>query len=156
MKTSTTDPLTKLLAAHPFFSGIDAQHFETVLKLSTLADFEKGDFLCRECEEAKHFYLLCSGHIAIQAPSETKQAVNIQLLGPGEVVGWSWLVPPHHWRFDARATTAIEAIEIDGEGMRSACERDPRFGSEVLRRCAHILALRLEMMRIQLVKHHEK
>ena len=37
--------------------------------------------------------------------------VAIETLGPGAVLGWSWLFPPHTWQFGAVATEPTLTIE---------------------------------------------
>ena len=37
----------------------------------------------------------------------------------GEVLGWSWLVAPYRWHFDARAVGLVRAIAIDGKCLRA-------------------------------------
>jgi CRP-like cAMP-binding protein len=75
----------------------------------------------------------------------------VQTLTAGDVIGWSWLVAPHYWRFDARALILTRAFALDGECLRKKCEADPRLGYELLKRFSHMIAERLEATRLQLL-----
>jgi hypothetical protein len=52
-----------------------------------------------------------------------------RLLGEGEVLGWSWLLPPYQWHYSARAIEPTEAIALDGVALRGLCEQDHDLGS---------------------------
>ena len=49
----------------------------------------------------------------------------IETLDEGDVVGWSWLVPPYRWAFDARALDLTRAVAFDGACLRGKCDDDP-------------------------------
>ena len=80
----------------------------------------------------------------------------MQTLGKNDIVGWSWLVPPHEWHFDAVAKTPVKAIVLDGKYLRAKCEEDPELGYELLKRLtAHVIE-RLTALRGQLLKQGSK
>ena len=58
------------------------------------ASFEGEQFIAHEGEAADHFYLLREGHAALQVYVPGRGAVTFLTLGPGEVFGVNWLVPP--------------------------------------------------------------
>jgi hypothetical protein len=80
-----------------------------------------------------------------------KGPVVIRSREEGEVLGWSWLVPPYRWHFDARAVELTRAIALDGKCLREKCETDHDLGYEVMKRFALIIAERLEATRLQLM-----
>ena len=75
----------------------------------------------------------------------------IQSLKEGEVLGWSWMIPPYKWHFDARAFDLTRAIALDGACLREKCEEDHDLGYELMSRFALIIAQRLEATRLQLM-----
>ena len=62
---------------------------------------------------------------------------EIQTVGPGSMLGWSWLIPPYRWSFDARAVAPTSVIVVDGERLREACESDLKLGYELMKRFAN-------------------
>jgi CRP/FNR family transcriptional regulator, cyclic AMP receptor protein len=66
-------------------------------------------------------------------------------------LGWSWLIPPYKWRFDARAIETTRALALDGKCLRGKCDEDPRLGYELLKRIAAIIAERLHATRLQML-----
>jgi CRP/FNR family cyclic AMP-dependent transcriptional regulator len=76
---------------------------------------------------------------------------RILTVGPGEVVGWSWLIPPHRWQFDAHAIERVRVIALNAACLRAACEANHDLGYEVCRRLLGVIALRLAATRVQLM-----
>jgi ferredoxin len=51
-------------------------------------------YIFREGEEANEFYIIRNGKVSPEIISPGKEPIIIQTLESGEVLGWSWLVPP--------------------------------------------------------------
>ena len=64
------------------------------------------------------------------------------------MLGWSWLVAPYKYKFNARVLTRTEFIAINGVELRNQCEKDPGLGYELLRRMVQAIAFRLEQTRL--------
>jgi CRP/FNR family cyclic AMP-dependent transcriptional regulator len=78
-------------------------------------------------------------------------AVTIETLHGGDVLGWSWLVPPHRTVYDARALGVVRTIALDGACLRGKCEEDPRLGYELLKRFTEVIVERLQATRLRLL-----
>jgi len=76
---------------------------------------------------------------------------GLERVGPGEVLGWSWLFPPHEWYYNARAVRETKAIALDARRLRERIERDPGLGYELMKRFSAIMLNRLEATRMQLM-----
>jgi CRP-like cAMP-binding protein len=107
--------------------------------------------ILREGEDANQFYLIRSGKVSIQLMTPNKGPVIIQTLHEGDILGWSWLVPPFTWHFDAKAIELTRMIALDGKCLRAKCEEDHDLGYELLKRFADIMSKRLESTRLQLM-----
>jgi hypothetical protein len=70
-------------------------------------------------------------------------ALPIQTLGPGDVVGWSWLLPPYLWQFDARADGVVEGLVFDATWLRDQCEQDHELGYHLLKQLLAVVGSRL-------------
>jgi len=113
-KTVLMETLEPLLAGHPFFKGLDPPYLKTLTGCASNGRFAAGEMIFREGEEANKFFLVREGKIAIEVFVEGRGPLTIQTLSAGEILGWSWLVPPYQYRFDARAVDAVRAIALDG------------------------------------------
>jgi CRP-like cAMP-binding protein len=107
----------------------------------------EGKLLFRRGDPAKQFFLLSKGHLSLEIPAIEGPALELQDIGPGQIAGWSWLIPPHRWHFQARARTAIEYLELDGVAVLDRAEADPRFGYELVKRFSALMSERLEFAR---------
>ncbi len=147
----TRRSIRDLLGDHEFFTGMAPEHLEFIAGCGRLAVFPAGTALAREGDEAGEFYVLRTGRVAVGVHLPQHEPLTIATLGPGDVLGWSWLFPPHFWRFDAEATQETHAIVLDGVCLRDKCEADPVLGFALMQRFARILVQRLEATRLQLV-----
>ncbi len=147
--------LTRLLdpglTTHPFLEGISLRHLELIAGFASEVSFSQNQYLFHEYEEARDFYLILSGRISVETFADGYGPLTIQIVRNGEILGWSSLVPPHHWRFNAKAILPSHALALDGKLLREQCERDHDFGYEIFKRLGHITAQRVELTRQQLV-----
>ncbi len=124
-----------------------------MLLASGLQPFEAkpGQVLGKEGHPADKFYLIQSGHVSIGTHTAAKGWIEIQRVGPGESVGWSWLIPPHQWQFDCIAYDEVKGIMIDGDWLRKQCESNHELGNQFLRQLLRVLTGRLVATRKKLL-----
>lgn len=145
------ETLEPLLAEHPFFKKLDETYLELVAGCASNVRFEAGEFIGREGGNADNFYLIRHGQVSLQVASPSRGAMVVQTLGEGDILGWSWLVPPYRWTLDVQAVTLTRAIALDGKCLRGKCEANHDLGYELLKRFTQIMMQRLETTRIQLL-----
>lgn len=143
--------LEPLLAEHPFFRGLAPEDLALIAGCAANARFAADTYIFREGDEANEFYLIRDGRVALEIHAPGRGPLVIQTLGPGDVLGWSWLVPPYRKQFDARAVEDTRAFVFDGVCIRRKCEEDPRLGYELLKRFAQVIGQRLQSTRLQLL-----
>jgi CRP/FNR family cyclic AMP-dependent transcriptional regulator len=141
----------KPLAACPIFRGLSPGQIQTLARCARAAHFESNEFVFKEGEDSKGFFLIQSGVVAIETFSPTHQNLTLQTLREGELLGWSWLVPPYRTRFAARAVEPVDVIALDGARVREACDRDHDLGYELLKRFISLMSFRLHAARLQLL-----
>jgi len=103
-------------------------------------------------ERANHFYIVTKGHVSVEVAAIEGPALQLQALGPGAVLGWSWLIPPNRWSFQARATMPAEVIEFDGDAVLAKCEENPTFGYALLKRFSSLMSERLQRARERMIE----
>jgi CRP/FNR family transcriptional regulator, cyclic AMP receptor protein len=143
--------LEPILTAHPFFSGMRPEYLELLVGCASNTRFDAGQFILREGQEANDFYLIRQGKVALEVHFPERGPISIQTLGEGDILGWSWLVPPHRWKHDARVVEMTRALALDGKCLRQKCESDYRLGYELLKRFSQIVVQRLESTQVQLL-----
>lgn len=135
------------LSTHAFFSGLDDSFMKFLSNSVKELRIKKGDVLFQQGERADKFYLLRNGQVSVQVPALMGPTLEIQTLGEDQMLGWSWLIPPYRWNFQARAVEDSDLLEFDGSAILARCEEDPKFGYELLKRFAALMSERLDAAR---------
>jgi len=143
--------IDQLLHEHPFFAGLDDAALTLIAGCASNMHAREGDYLYREGDPAETFYMIRHGRVAIEAHQPAGGSLVIDTVDDGEVLGWSWLVPPHRWLFDARAVASTSAVVFDGTCLRGKCDDDPRLGYALMQRVAQVMYERLQASRIRLL-----
>ncbi len=146
--------LTVYLAQHPIFKGLKQEHIALIGNLAQLVEFDTNQHVFEQDTPAAHFFIVRSGSVTVEIPSIGGEPLAIQKLGSGSMLGWSWLIAPYRWAFNARATSPSSVIAVDGERLREACEADPELGYELLKRFAVLMAERLNAARSTAIRHY--
>jgi len=141
------DTTRRYLLNNPFFSGLDDACGNFLAEHAGERSIAPGEILFRQGEHADAFYLLRDGQISVEIPSLYGPPLEIQRLGSNEVLGWSWLIAPYQWDFQARAEEACSLIEFDGHAVLARCEEDNRFGYAVLKIFTELMSERLTAAR---------
>ncbi len=144
------------IANHPLFAGLDPKLVRSAASTAQEREFAAGDLLAREGTTADTLLLILRGKVALEVGAADRPTLTVQTVGPGEVVGWSWFVPPFRWRFDARAVKPTRAIVLNGPALRETLSRHPAWGFAFLVRFLPLIAERLENTRIQLLDIHAR
>lgn len=150
------ETLQRYLAEHPFLKDLSAEQITLLAGCASNVRFDTNEFIFREGQEADKFYIIRHGKILLEVFRPNQGALAIQTIDEGEILGWSWLVPPYHWHFDARALGLTRAIVLDGKCLRSKCEEDHDLGYELLKRFSSIIMERLQATRIQLLDIYKR
>lgn len=146
--------MAERVARHPFLAGLN--HVQQVL----LADcafaghFDAGEVIIREGERARHFFLIEKGKVVLESGDEFGETVVVETIGPGDLLGWSWMFPPYIWHFTARAVEPTEVIFFNGTVLRQYCERDHSLGYELHKRMSAVMARRLQAARTKMLSVH--
>jgi CRP-like cAMP-binding protein len=144
------DGLTPLLEEHPFFAGMKPDDLALIAGCARNARFDAGEYLCREGSPAREFYLVRSGSVSLELHAPGRGTLVLQTISEGEILGFSWLMPPHVWMFDGRASQATRVLAFDGACLRGKCEEDTRLGYNLMKRVARVMIERLQSLRLQL------
>ncbi len=145
------ETLERIIAEHPFFTGMEKPYVNLLVGCASNTRFNAGDYIFKEGTEANEFYLVRSGKVALEIFAPQHKPIAVETLSEGDILGWSWLLPPYIWRFNAHTVEETRAIALDGKCLRKKCEENHDLGYELLKRFAWIIAQRLEATRFQLL-----
>lgn len=149
------ETLEPILREHPFFKDLKPEYLKFMIGCASNVRFKEGEVILKEGEPADHFYLIRHGLIAIDIAVGHNRSITIQTIRDGDILGWSWLVPPYRYRFNCRATEDTRVVALDGKCLRNKCEENHDLGYELFKRLTSIFVKRLEVTRMQLLNIYE-
>jgi CRP-like cAMP-binding protein len=147
----TASPLDKAAREHPLFRALGQRHAETIQALGTPASFLANEEIFGAGDRADVFFLIQHGRVALELHVPDRGTIVIETLGPGELLGWSWLIAPYRWQFDARAVDPVEAVAFDAASLRATIERDHDLGYALYVSFGRVLLERLQATRHRLL-----
>src|SRR4051794_40071008 len=90
-----------LLREDPALRVLARAHRETLAGCARNCVIRPGDEVLREGDPADAFYIVRDGAVAIVTQVPGRGEVTLETLHAGDLLGWSWLVPPHPNPFGA-------------------------------------------------------
>ncbi|WP_019023583.1 MULTISPECIES: cyclic nucleotide-binding domain-containing protein [unclassified Thioalkalivibrio] len=140
--------LLSILEQQPFFEDFDPKHLRLLAACAAERSYESGARLMRDHEPTETFWLIRAGQVALESRLR-EGTVPFQTLGPGDILGWSWLLPPYRASYDARAVSDLHTLRFDAGVLRERMEADPVFGYALLKHFTALIVQRLQAARLQ-------
>ena len=140
-----------LLGGFPLCSGLSPGEVAQLSAMARPVRFEARQRLFAEGEPARGCWLIREGRVALDITVPGRGQIVVQTLGQGDVLGWSWLMPPYRWHFGALALEPTAATELGTSRLRALAERDPHFGYRVTLTLFTAFLQRLQSTRARLL-----
>ncbi len=153
MNASKSFDLIDYLKTHSIFKGMSDEQIKTLSASASVRQYEPGACLFKQGESADHCYIIVSGRVSVEIPSIYGPPLIVQTIDDEGVLGWSWLIPPYRWAFEAITQNPTEVIEFDGVALRNACESDPVLGYQLMKRFAGLMSQRLHEAREKMMEN---
>jgi CRP-like cAMP-binding protein len=131
--------------------SLAADERDALLSISREEFYDDGARLFDEGGRAGCCWLIRHGRVALDTAVPGRGQVVVETLGPGDLLGWSWLIPPYRWHFGARAVGAVEATAFDADQLRVLTDQDPRLGYALTRELLSVVLDRLQSTRARLL-----
>jgi len=144
--------LQEVIQEHPFFRDVETLYIEHLASTAEALTFKAGEYVVRDGETADRVFLVTRGKVDLGLACSGRSNVSIQALGPGDVIGWSWIVPPHQWRLDAMAVEDADVVSLDATYLRSQCKKDRNLGYTILSHVNEVVAQRLSGARDRIIE----
>lgn len=96
-------------------------------------------------------WLIRHGRVALDTTAPGRGTITVQTLGAGDVLGWSWLVPPRRWQFGAVAVDDVQATELDTDRLLALADADPGLGYALALGLFDAMLARLQNTRARLL-----
>ncbi len=145
------EDLGRLIRAHPFFADLAPDHLQLVVGCAANRRLTAGQMLFQEGAPADHFFLLREGRVALELNVPQRGPFVFETIDEDEVLGWSWLLPPYRWHFDARAVTNLRYFAFDAKCLRGKMEADHELGYVLMQHFLPVIVDRLQATRVRML-----
>ncbi|GAU69826.1 hypothetical protein SSP35_14_01600 [Streptomyces sp. NBRC 110611] len=139
------------MARTGFFGNLPQDRRDQLMSLAREVSFATGERVFNERGKADRFWIIRTGTVALDLHVPGRRAAVIETLGAGELLGWSWLFPPHRWHLGAEASSPVRAYEFDAIAVRDLCGTDPVLDHALCVYVARVVADRLRAARVRLL-----
>jgi hypothetical protein len=135
----------------PIFRGMKSEQKEKVMALGVKETIPSDTVIFSEGDDALKLYIVEKGRVAIKALLQGGKWAPVCAVSPGEIFGWSCLVPPY--RFTASATSLEETVAMSFEAsqLRELFTREPGIGYSMMQNVAELITSRLKNVRLELL-----
>jgi CRP/FNR family transcriptional regulator, cyclic AMP receptor protein len=140
--------LERVLREHPLLADLAPAQLATLVGCVASERFATGEFLLREGAEHGKIFLIRAGTVAIESASPGREPITLETVGPGDVLGVSWLTPTRA-HFDCRARDTVIAFVIDQDCLRRKMEGDAALGYALASNLLELTYERLARLRLQ-------
>ncbi|MDY7041339.1 MAG: cyclic nucleotide-binding domain-containing protein, partial [Chloroflexota bacterium] len=131
------------------FGEFNDNELQMLASLAQEMNYEAGDFIVKEGEEAGYFYVVESGKVGVEkdlrlGPHGASRRTTVQVLTKGDGFGYSSLIgEAHSYGRSAVCLEQTTVIRIDSAGLRDLLEKCPHLGYNVMNQLALIISSRL-------------
>ncbi|WP_157879080.1 cyclic nucleotide-binding domain-containing protein [Pararhodospirillum photometricum] len=143
--------LRETLDHHPFLRGLEPTLIDRLADLAHEGQFAAGETLLSEGRLAERFFLVLDGTITLGVAQGSDKLRVIEVVREGDALGWSWLIPPYHWTFEARTRTPVRALVIDAVTLRERMRHDHQLAHALMDRILPVMAARLRAARLEVL-----
>ena len=147
-----TPALLHDLQSRTLLSALDVEQLKRLFAHAREVQLAPDGVLFLQDQAADSFYVVLEGRVKICVPAINGPGIEVQTLEPWDVIGWSWLIPPYCWAFEAKALTPIRLLRFDGKAILQECEQDPALGYALMKIFATLMSKRLRAARLRMME----
>ncbi len=145
-----TDPVSALSASW-FGAGLSPETVARLAGIAELREIAPDAELTREGQVTEELAIVLDGRVALRTLVPERGMVTILTVEPGDVVGWSAIVPPHRATSTSIAIEPVHLLVLPGSELRKLLRVDPALAASVYPRVLQAVARRLSATRLQLL-----
>jgi CRP/FNR family cyclic AMP-dependent transcriptional regulator len=149
--TNTSARLSDALAGAWLTNPLSGPVRGRLAAIGRLRPMTAGEVLMLEGGRDHFLAVVLSGRVGLRVRVPERGPVTVLTVEPGDVVGWSAVVPPHRATSTAVALVDGELAVFDGDELRAALAADAQLAAELYPILLQAVARRLEGTRLQLL-----
>lgn len=121
------------------------------LARARVVDLPAETEILREGELTTELHVVLTGRVALQLVVPGRERATILTVEPGDVIGWSAVVPPFRATSTAVTVGPTRLIAVEAAALRDALRADDALAASLYPRLLESMARRLEGTRLQLL-----
>ncbi|MCG3212495.1 MAG: hypothetical protein FOGNACKC_06165 [Anaerolineae bacterium] len=125
------------------FNELEPPQLRKVAKITTQLEFVPDEIIYREGELGKGLYIIREGNVCVEMDIPDHGLVTLYNLGPGQLFGWSALIPGRRKKARARATNPTKVLFIDANDIRNLSRLDHKVDRALMNCVIQVMAERL-------------
>lgn len=145
-----TAPTDRPMAV-PLLDGLPPGPRERLVALMTRRLLDPGVTFMHEGEVTKSLTIIVRGRVALRLRVPERGPVTILTLEPGDLVGWSAVVPPYRATTSATTLEPTELATFDAEALRTLLASDVELAAVFLPPVLQAVAARVAATQDQLL-----
>jgi len=148
--------LKKELKGSILFKNLTDEEIEKLVPLCEEEGHPAGTELYKEGDFANKLYIVKKGKTALDlkntmAPYDPPSRMIVDMIAPGDAMGWSALVEPHIFTLSCKCVEECSLISVSGPGLMELMSRECHIGLKVMTAIAKIIATRLTHTRVLII-----
>lgn len=141
--------IEELLATADLFHGVHRDKVHRVAGLARPASLRSGEYLFLLGDTADRLYVVTEGKIDLCFPmslGDVVRHISVEVVEPGQTLGWSALVKPYRFTLSARAAETTRVVGLSRRDLLTYFEGDSQTGYLILTRISELIGYRLLAM----------
>lgn len=136
---------------------LNDEMLDKLIPITELQHFDKREFIFRQGEKARYFYMLKEGKVILEQEITDKIAVSVSAIKPGYSFGLSAMLGGEVYNLDAVCAESCKVFAFQDEKLEAIFEEDHSLGYIMSQRLLHIMKKRYDIRTEQFIKtlrHH--
>jgi signal transduction histidine kinase len=140
---------SEMLRRFKIFEAFTDEELTEIAWLCRQESYPDGFSLFGEDAPAEKLYLILEGKISLEKKvqlgrSGSSRQATVSIRGPGLIVGWSSVVPPHAYAFSGICLEPCKLLALEGQNLRDFIVRNPESGLKFMIAIATIVRGRMK------------
>jgi CRP/FNR family transcriptional regulator, cyclic AMP receptor protein len=148
---SDAETLIRAIDGTWFGAGLSKGVIEHLAGMARMYEAPARARLLREGEDTRELSVIVEGRVALSEHVAGRGAVTLLTVEPGDIFGWSTLIPPYKATSTVVSLEAVTVVAFDGARLRERVSQDCELAAGIYPRLLEALARRLGATRRQLI-----
>lgn len=139
---------TDFLYQMDIFNDFSSEMHDKILSIADFKAYDEGEAVVIKKGTASHIFFIIEGMVSLEVPGITGNRVKTEIVGPGEIIGYSALmnVPRRKYVAEATALTPLKLVRIPADTLNQLFYSDFEMGFYAMRNTAQNAIKRLRKL----------